>query len=203
MAKIKLNCEADSQQLPLDTSSDASMQKDSIIMMPPAIMMPPPAMPLTVRPNAEIPPPAISVQANQEITSGLEEEVFPRRRKISIFGGRKDKSSARTASSRRTSSLSIDTMKKKIIEDVTSSFDSDDILGTSPIPRYILHPNCVFLKWWDGILFVAILYLSIFLPLRFGFNLETSKTTNNFEVFVDLLFLADMCIQFRTGFYRG
>jgi hypothetical protein len=201
LAKIKLNHEAGSQQPPLDTSGyapDASMQKYN------AIMMPPPAIPLTVQANPEIPPPAIplSVQASPEVTSGVEEEVVRRRRKRSIFGSRKEKSSDRTRTISRRASMSIDTMKNKIVDDLASSFGSDDILGSSSIPRYVLHPNCEFLKWWDGTLFVAILYLSIFLPLRFGFDLETSKTTNDFEVFIDLVLLADMCIQFRTGFYH-
>jgi len=43
-------------------------------------------------------------------------------------------------------------------------------------------------------------YISIFLPLRMGFSLSTTLGENVLDVMLDLFFLADMVLNFRTGY---
>ena len=90
--------------------------------------------------------------------------------------------------------------RRALVNDLSEAFASPvEILEVSSVPPFILHPHSVFLKYWDGVLFFVVVYLSIYLPLRMGFDIETSKASNGFEVFLDIFFITDVCLRFRTG----
>jgi hypothetical protein len=68
------------------------------------------------------------------------------------------------------------------------------------IPPFFLHPESYFWGNWNAVLVAGVLYIAVFLPLRTGFHLRTSSGEMVVDVFLDVFFLADMALRFRTGY---
>ena len=65
-----------------------------------------------------------------------------------------------------------------------------------------LHPEKLFRVSWDGIMLVLLLYIAVMVPIELGsFKLNQTKAHIVLDVLVDLLFIIDIGLNFRTGYY--
>ena len=58
--------------------------------------------------------------------------------------------------------------------------------------------------YWDMCLGVLIMYSVLVIPIRIGFEMEVDVPNSwqfIFDCFIDVTFLADMMLNFHTGFY--
>jgi hypothetical protein len=74
------------------------------------------------------------------------------------------------------------------------------VLQEEQFPDFFLHPNSTFLTYWNAFLMMAVIYISIALPLRMGFTLNSSRGEDVLDVLLDIFFLFDMVMNFRTGY---
>jgi hypothetical protein len=73
-------------------------------------------------------------------------------------------------------------------------------LQEEEFPIFFWHPQSQFLKYWNGFLMLFVVYIAIFLPLRLSLSLSTSRFQNALDIMLDLFFLADVVLNFRTGY---
>merc|ERR1740139_1778031 len=71
--------------------------------------------------------------------------------------------------------------------------------------RGTFNPQSRFRASWDMTLLLAVMYITIVLPLQVGFEPDLGKaatdTLNQISAGLDIFFLLDIVINFRTGFY--
>lgn len=67
-------------------------------------------------------------------------------------------------------------------------------------PQYFFQPDSPFLQYWNFILMTAVVYISIFVPIRVGFTIPTEKPEQILDVLLDFFFLVDMSFNFRTAY---
>jgi Ca2+-binding EF-hand superfamily protein len=74
----------------------------------------------------------------------------------------------------------------------------------TPVPKYIKDPDSSFSGFWDIAQVILLLYVSIIVPLRAGFQIATPLWTFAFffDAFVDVYFIVDLGLNFRTAYYR-
>jgi hypothetical protein len=77
--------------------------------------------------------------------------------------------------------------------------ESKDVVLEDEFPDYFFHPHSRFLQCWNGLSATAVLYIAISLPLRMGFDMSTSFFEKALDCCLDLFFLLDMALNFRTG----
>eukprot|EP01046_Picozoa_sp_COSAG06_P031131 COSAG06_NODE_3005_length_5969_cov_6.252300_2_plen_643_part_00 len=67
--------------------------------------------------------------------------------------------------------------------------------------RCFLHPNRTFRTCWDVGIVVLLLYVAVLIPVRIGFFIEVEPGDVGFamDVFVDMVFVLDILLNFRTG----
>lgn len=70
------------------------------------------------------------------------------------------------------------------------------------LPKYILHPENKYYLLFQILLFIVILFNSIEVPYRVGFNAEPNEAWLFFSVLFDIIFIADIVIHFFTAYYR-
>ena len=65
------------------------------------------------------------------------------------------------------------------------------------------HPNMPIRTGWDLVQVILLLYLLVVVPLRiaFGLDVEFGSGAFWFDAFVDIYFITDIFMNFRTGFY--
>ena len=65
------------------------------------------------------------------------------------------------------------------------------------------HPNMPIRTGWDLVQVILLLYLLIVVPMRISFGLDVEFGTGAFwfDAFVDIYFIGDIFMNFRTGFY--
>jgi hypothetical protein len=70
--------------------------------------------------------------------------------------------------------------------------------------RFFCHPNQPFRTVWDGVQVVLLLYLLVAVPLRVAFDVDVEFNTFAFwfDVGVDIYFITDVVVNFRTAFYN-
>lgn len=54
---------------------------------------------------------------------------------------------------------------------------------------------------WDIFVAIMIVYGCVSIPLRIGFDLETSAAQVAIDAVIDVMFFVDMVLQFRTAFF--
>lgn len=68
----------------------------------------------------------------------------------------------------------------------------------------ILYPDSNLRGFIDGISFILLLIISVYIPFVLAFNLDTSGPFDYFELFIDIWFLLEISANFFTGYYdRG
>eukprot|EP01047_Picozoa_sp_COSAG01_P016705 COSAG01_NODE_862_length_13058_cov_6.823366_15_plen_313_part_00 len=70
------------------------------------------------------------------------------------------------------------------------------------MPWGIVHPTGLFHACWDIVQVLALAYVAISVPMQIGFDLTVVVGTGHFwfDVFVDLYFIIDIGVNFRTAF---
>ena len=68
--------------------------------------------------------------------------------------------------------------------------------------RFVMVPDHIIRACWDIVLFVMIVYQSIFLPMRISFEMPTTDFSFNLEFLIDLFFIMDIPFNFNTGYYN-
>eukprot|EP00736_Rhodelphis_marinus_P002429 Rmarinus@m.23699 len=71
-----------------------------------------------------------------------------------------------------------------------------------PRPPYIFLPDNRWRRWWDLGLALMLTYISLFVPYRLGFDREPEPWDTGFiiDIFVDLYFVCDIAVNFRTAY---
>jgi len=66
-------------------------------------------------------------------------------------------------------------------------------------------PEAVWKSFWDLLMFVWIVWQSIFVPYRLCFDIEVSEDDDisKLDYVIDICFGIDMILQFNTGFYKN
>ena len=87
---------------------------------------------------------------------------------------------------------------REIYESHTTSFFAND-----PLPKYIRDPEGKFAAGWDVVQIFLLMYVSFTVPYRvcFGIDVEFGGGKFWFDNLVDLYFITDMCLNFRTAYY--
>lgn len=82
---------------------------------------------------------------------------------------------------------------------------SSTSLEYSDIRRGIRDPDSVFSAVWDLMQVILLLYVSVTVPLRAGFELTVELWTFAFfwDLLIDLFFVVDIFLNFRTAFYTS
>jgi len=82
---------------------------------------------------------------------------------------------------------------------------TESLFGEPPIPKWIRDPESNFSVLWDLVQIVFLLYVSITVPLRASFGIEVQflSFTWWFDTCVDLYFITDMILNFRTAFVNS
>ena len=86
-----------------------------------------------------------------------------------------------------------------------AELDDGDYEGIEKIARRmrILLPNSWFRSTWDWVLICFVLYDLINIPLEICFVYEKPVSLQIFNYVVDVAFICDMALNFRTAFYEG
>ena len=66
--------------------------------------------------------------------------------------------------------------------------------------KFILHPESQYRLFWDIVTALLVLVLIWLIPFYIGFNTWSSDTMNALSVFMDVWFICDVFLNFRTGF---
>lgn len=64
----------------------------------------------------------------------------------------------------------------------------------------VIHPESTARLVWDSAMLGLVLFFGFMVPMRLGFDLETSAAEDNFELAADVMFLIDLVANFRTAF---
>ncbi|KDO31349.1 hypothetical protein SPRG_03966 [Saprolegnia parasitica CBS 223.65] len=81
--------------------------------------------------------------------------------------------------------------RKKIVQDVTA-----------PPPRFMVYPDSTLRLSWDSLIAITTIGLTWRLPysLVFEANMDTPSWTHAFDIVIDIVYLSDIVMNFRTGF---
>lgn len=64
----------------------------------------------------------------------------------------------------------------------------------------VLHPQGFLRVSWDILTMVLLLYIAVVTPVRIGFDIDAKGAAYYFEFAIDGIFMADVLLNFRTGF---
>eukprot|EP01043_Picozoa_sp_COSAG02_P043576 COSAG02_NODE_3809_length_6200_cov_16.371415_2_plen_599_part_00 len=65
----------------------------------------------------------------------------------------------------------------------------------------VIHPRSTLRRRWDFLLFAMLLYCAFLIPYRVGFDVMAENAWLWFETAIDVTFVIDVFINFRTGFF--
>ena len=79
-----------------------------------------------------------------------------------------------------------------------------DFEGLSTIARRkrIILPTSTFRGFWDWFIIVLVLYNAVSIPLEIGFETSTPLAQQVVDVVVDVFFITDIMINFRTAYHK-
>lgn len=75
--------------------------------------------------------------------------------------------------------------------------------GRNGIPRFMLRPQEPRRMTWDMIVLFFLLYISVVTPFRIGFTVDAEGALAVFERVIDVFFICDLLVNFRTGYVAG
>lgn len=70
-----------------------------------------------------------------------------------------------------------------------------------PNLRGLFLPKGPFKQGWDLVILILLIYTAVYAPIQVAFVEETSNVALFFELAVDIIFLADVCVTFNTTYY--
>jgi len=74
-------------------------------------------------------------------------------------------------------------------------------LRTLMAPGGTIHPNSIFRKSWDLVQLAILIYISIVIPIRVGFEKPAYGAAFIVDIVIDVLFFTDIGFNFFTGYY--
>eukprot|EP01043_Picozoa_sp_COSAG02_P053531 COSAG02_NODE_5923_length_3939_cov_1.522135_4_plen_473_part_01 len=82
---------------------------------------------------------------------------------------------------------------------------SGSVFEEKPLPKWVRNPDSNFSTQWDIAQVFALLYVSYIVPMRAAMEITTPVDSFAFwfDVIVDLYFIADLFLNFRTAFWDG
>ena len=80
---------------------------------------------------------------------------------------------------------------------------AESLFELTQLPACTRDPESQFSSIWDLVSVFLLLYVSASVPLRAGFAVEVELWTLAFffDMLVDIFFITDLCLNFRTAFY--
>ncbi|OQS03391.1 Voltage-gated Ion Channel (VIC) Superfamily [Thraustotheca clavata] len=81
-----------------------------------------------------------------------------------------------------------------------------DIYHQSDRRKYFLmiHPNSTLRRMWDVFMAASVIYVCVLVPVNLGFDfLDWGSTFTAFDEFMDVCFITDIVLSFRTGYYAN
>lgn len=101
----------------------------------------------------------------------------------------------------------------KLVVELQKHFgDIHDLYGASSsgfeetiVPQYIRHPDSKISQAWDTLQLLLLLLVCYYVPLRTGFDVAVELWSYEFwqDAFIDLYFIADVIVQFRTAYWNA
>ena len=64
----------------------------------------------------------------------------------------------------------------------------------------VLLPEQTFKKIWNFVIIILLVYTAIYVPVQTSFIDEDSAFMQNFEIFIDILFISDLLVNFISAF---
>ena len=82
----------------------------------------------------------------------------------------------------------------------TNSFKMDEVMVKTKnnCDKYLIHPDSRFKVLWDLIIIILSVYNSLLIPYEFAYDIETSIFLDALDRMIDIAFLFDILINFRT-----
>jgi hypothetical protein len=82
--------------------------------------------------------------------------------------------------------------------------NSEEMEKEAMVKKCFFRPNSQFRQVWDLVQVVLLLYLLVSVPLRIGFDMDVEFGTFGYfwDMFVDIFFLVDIWVNFRTAYYN-
>ena len=65
-----------------------------------------------------------------------------------------------------------------------------------------MYPDATIRSFIDGVSFMLLLVISVYIPFIIAFNVDTSRSFEYFELFIDIWFLIEIMANFNTGYYH-
>ena len=96
-------------------------------------------------------------------------------------------------------------LRGSIIPDELASLVHGDAMQFSVSSSYTLHPEGRLRVAYDWLLVLALVYSILTVPFRFAFNVRLTFTAAiaPFEFLVDFIFLVEIFLNLRTGYYNN
>lgn len=66
----------------------------------------------------------------------------------------------------------------------------------------LLYPDSNLRSFIDGVSFLLMLVISVYIPFIISFAVDTSGPFDYFELFIDIWFMLEIFLNFFTGFYE-
>jgi hypothetical protein len=81
------------------------------------------------------------------------------------------------------------------------SRSGDNYIAPENVPlRFMFHPSIGSKMNWDGVLIVLVVYSSLSVPYRIGFDEDTEGDWAGFDRFTEVFCSIDICLNFATGY---
>jgi hypothetical protein len=74
-------------------------------------------------------------------------------------------------------------------------------LKNSEYNKWILHPESDIRTFIDGLSFVFLMIIAVYVPFMISFDVEPGINFQIFEVIMDIWFISEIVVNFFTGFY--
>jgi hypothetical protein len=74
-------------------------------------------------------------------------------------------------------------------------------LKNSEYNKWIIHPESDIRTFIDGLSFVFLMIIAVYVPFMISFDVEPGINFQIFEVIMDIWFLSEIVVNFFTGFY--
>jgi CRP-like cAMP-binding protein len=71
----------------------------------------------------------------------------------------------------------------------------------SPSHHCVIRPDSDIRIAWDFFILVVLIYIALITPYNLGFEIEDQRVINIIEDAIDVIFMIDILLNFRTGFY--
>ena len=95
-------------------------------------------------------------------------------------------------------------MLRRLSSELSGRRNVEDFEGVESIARRmrIILPTSTFRARWDWWIIVLVVYNAVSIPLEIGFETVTHPAQFAVDVVVDLFFISDIIINFRTAYHK-